>query len=189
MLLSKACVVSGAPRGNLPAGVYHVTTRTAGPIAMFADDDDRLRYCSGLARTVRLPLSVRMFCLMKTHVHLLLETHEANVLQTAMKSLNWGYAMWFNKRHGRSGHLFGRRYWCAQVTTVGHLLGATRYIARNPVAAGLCERAEDWRWSSYRACIGLDDSFEFVDAAPLRDQFGADATSAAAGLRAFVGAA
>jgi putative transposase len=31
-----------------------------------------------------------------------------------------------------------------------HLLELTRYLALNPVRAGLCVRPGEWRWSSYR---------------------------------------
>jgi REP element-mobilizing transposase RayT len=182
--------MAGAPRGHLDSGIYHVTTRTAGPIPMFDDDDDRTQYCRLLHRLPqKSPLSIRMFCLMGTHVHLLLETHEENSLQGGMRWLNWYYAFWFNRKHGRSGHLFGRRYWCRHVETTGHLLNAVRYIARNPVRAGLCELVEEWPWSSYRGCVGLDDSFAFVDAAPLRAQFVGDPAVAAAGLREFISTA
>jgi hypothetical protein len=127
-----------------------------------------------------------MFCLMTTHVHLLLETRRENELQTAMKSINWCYAYAFNRRYGRSGHLFGRRYWCKQVVSSGQLLAATRYIARNPVRAELCGRAEDWFWGSYAGTVGVADPFPFIDATPILAEFADDLFVAAAELRAFV---
>ena len=157
---------------------------------MFVDDNDRTYFCNVLQRVAtQYGCTVRMFCLMTTHVHLLIETYDDNRLQPFMKSLSWRYATWFNKRHGRSGHLVGRRYWCSRIATTGHLLSAVRYIARNPVAAGLCERPDDWIWSSYRGLVGLDSSFAFADASPLRAMFGEDAAGAAVALRQFVAAA
>jgi putative transposase len=39
-----------------------------------------------------------------------------------------------------------------------HLLAALRYVALNPVRAGLVERATDWPWSSARAqAVGRDN--------------------------------
>lgn len=182
--------MAGLARGLLPAGIYHVTTRTAGPIPMFVDDVDRTYFCNALHRVAsQYGVTIRMFCVMTTHFHLLVETEEDDGLQAAMKSLNWRYASWFNKRHGRSGHLVGRRYFCVQIATTGHLLNVMRYIARNPVAAGLCEHVEDWTWSSYRGCAGFDDSFAFVDAGPLLAEFGDDTADAAAALHQFVAAA
>jgi REP element-mobilizing transposase RayT len=157
---------------------------------MFRDDFDRTEYCRLLAQlNGKYGIAVRMFCLMTTHVHLLLETRGDNDLQPAMKWLNWRYAYAFNRKLGRKGHLFGRRYWCKPVVTSGQLAGTTRYIARNPVRARLCKRAEDWYWGSYAGTVGLAERFPFVDDTPVLAQFGEDMATAVAELRAFVAAA
>jgi putative transposase len=153
---------------------------------MFADDLDRSQYCNFLLRTLKSRNWIcRMFCLMPTHYHLLLEV-PADELQIGMKTLNWRYAWWFNRRHARWGHLVGARYGAVYIRTDAHMLNAMRYIARNPVRAGLCTRPEDWDWSSYRRCIGRDDPFGFVDVAPLRAYFGTDELEATWGLEQFV---
>ena len=127
-----------------------------------------------------------MFCLMTTHYHLLVEVPDDD-LKHGMKSLNWRYAWWFNRRHARLGHLVGRRYGAVLIETDAHMLNAMRYIALNPVVGGLCTRPERWPWSSYRRCIGLDDPYTFVDASPLRAYFAEDAKEAASRIRQFVG--
>ena len=66
------------------------------------------------------------------------------------------YARYFNYRYKASGHVFQGPYEAEPVVTDEHLLESQRYIANNPVNAGLCERPEDWRWSSYRATAGLE---------------------------------
>jgi putative transposase len=174
-------------RGHLPAGVYHVTTRSAGPTSVFTDDDERTRFCNLLATTIhRSSWRCWAFCIMSTHYHLLVEVPD-DTLQAGMQRLNWGYARWFNAQHRRSGHLFGERYYCVRVETDVHMLILLRYLARNPVAAGLCERPADWRWGSYRGCIGIDEGFPFVDAAPLHAYFGDVAERSTALMRQFVG--
>jgi putative transposase len=65
-----------------------------------------------------------------------------------------------------TGHLFQGRFG-AVVMDEPHLLAATRYIALNPVSAGLVSRAEDWPWSSARAYLAGEDD-ELATAAPLR---------------------
>jgi hypothetical protein len=67
------------------------------------------------------------------------------------------------------------------------MLHALRYIARNPVEAGLCRRPSEWPWGSYRGCAGLDSGFAFVDSSLLRAYFGRDRREATQLLRAFVG--
>src|SRR4051812_33426002 len=99
--------MSRVPRGGLPAGVYYLNTRGAGPIPIFLDDDDRTLFCTLLVRAiVRMEWVCRAFCFMTTHYHLLLDA-PANTLQTGMQRLNGHYARAFNLRHGRNGHLFG----------------------------------------------------------------------------------
>jgi hypothetical protein len=46
-------------------------------------------------------------------------------------------------------------------------LAAFRYVALNPVRAGICERPEEWFWSSFATSCGLANTFPFVDSAPV----------------------
>jgi putative transposase len=49
------------------------------------------------------------------------------------------------------------------IVTDEHLLEAHRYVALNPVRAGLCKRPESWRWGSFRALAGLEEAPTFLD--------------------------
>jgi hypothetical protein len=89
-----------------------------------------------------------------------------------MQLLNGRYAQRFNWRHARRGHLFGGRFYSVLVESETHLLAALRYVARNPVEAGLCEHAADWRWSSFRATAGLESGPRFLDVKGVLDLFG-----------------
>jgi putative transposase len=71
-----------------------------------------------------------------------------------------------NARFRWMGHLFQGRFG-AVVMDEPHLLAAARYIALNPVVAGLVSRAEDWPWSSTRAQLAGEDD-ELATVAPLR---------------------
>jgi REP element-mobilizing transposase RayT len=55
--------------------------------------------------------------------------------------------MRFNRRHGRRGHLFGDRFSSYVLRDERHLAAAVEYVLQNPVRAGLCDQARDWRWS------------------------------------------
>jgi putative transposase len=67
-----------------------------------------------------------------------------------MRDLFSRYAMWFNKKYERKGHLFGGPYRQAVCLDDGYLLAASVYIHLNPVKAGLVTTAEAYRWSSVR---------------------------------------
>jgi hypothetical protein len=68
-----------------------------------------------------------------------------------MRRLNGIYAQGFNRRHRRSGHLFGDRYASWVVESEEHLRAACEYVLENPVRARLCSNREDWPWSASRA--------------------------------------
>lgn len=143
------------PRLQAPDVLYHLNTRGVDRRPIFLDDDDRRFFLRLLARVVRLDgFVVHAYCLMTNHVHLLVETPNAN-LAHGMQRLLSHYAREHNARVARSGHLFERRYFDRLVETEEHLLSTSRYIVRNPVEAGLCAQPADWPWSSYRATAGL----------------------------------
>lgn len=150
-------------RGRIPAGTYHVWRRSAGPIEMFRDDTDRTAFCNRLASSIaKYQLVCHAFVLMGTHFHLLV-TVEDDLLSRVMRDAFGPYAQEFNRRWKRSGHLRGAPFKLRPVTDDADLLGNVRYIARNPVRAGFCQRPEEWYWGSYRGSAGYAQPFFFVD--------------------------
>jgi putative transposase len=125
------------------------------------------------------------YCLMTTHYHLLIRTPEAD-LARGMQEINSWYAQEFNRRYGLEGHVFFRRYHSVMIEREGHLLEIGRYMPSNPVRAGLCQRAEDWPWSSYPALLGLSPPPSFLSPGWLLELFGRDLRRARNRYRAFV---
>lgn len=93
------------------------------------------------------------FCLMTNHVHLLVCTPEPN-LSSGMQRLNSEYAAYFNDRFGLVGHLFQQRFGSRLIENEEYFAEARRYIAFNPVRAGLCRHPSEWPWSSF---FGVSD--------------------------------
>lgn len=111
------------------------------------------------------------YCLMTNHFHLVLSLSSPN-LAKGMHRLNGLYARRFNERHGYVGHLFEARYSSTLIASEKHFLDAIRYVALNPVTAGLCDDPADWEWSSFRATAGLAPCPRFLAAALVRSHFG-----------------
>jgi putative transposase len=174
-------------RGPIAPGIYHVTRRSAGPIAMFRDDVDRTDFCNHLNRVAtRFAWVCHAFCLMTTHYHLLISV-EQDALQPGMHALNGPYAQAFNLRHGRNGHLRGSPYGARFVNDDDDFLGVVRYIALNPVRGGLCEHPADWPWSSYRQTAGYAvPGFPFVTSEQILRCFGNDVSHSQRLLRELV---
>jgi putative transposase len=129
--------------------IYHVIARGVDRRRIFVDDEDYATYIRLLAAVVkRQGWHLLSYCLMPNHVHLLIETPDTN-LANGMQWLHSLYARAFNSRHGRRGHLFEAPYHSPLVDTEGGLIETTGYIVANPLAASLCKRAREWRWSSH----------------------------------------
>jgi REP element-mobilizing transposase RayT len=167
-------------------GIYHVYTRGSNRQALFELDGDRIDFLSCLSRAVgRHELRCLGYCLMTNHYHLLLVTPGAG-LSNAMKELNGRYALRFNRRHQRDAHLFKNRFGAVIQETHEQLLTTVRYIARNPLDKGLCARPEEWRWSSYRALVGLDARPSFLHAEHLLGLLADESSEATARYRVLV---
>ena len=161
------------PRPPRPtaAGIYHVAVTAPSAGKLFADAEDRLRFTAELARTTLFEhWTCICFCLLTTHYHLVVDVDDGALPRT-MKKLNWQYARSVNARREGRGHVVGGRYLSVPVSDTDHLLTVFRYVARNPVEAGLCRQPQAWPWSSYAGSVGLERGFTFVDSAIVLESF------------------
>jgi putative transposase len=98
-------------------------------------------------------LTVCAYCLMPNHIHAVVIPEDENGLARHFRALHSNYAKYVNASHGWKGHLWQERFYSA-VMDETHTLCALRYVEMNPVRAGLCDRPEQWRWSSVHANLG-----------------------------------
>jgi len=124
-------------RTDSPGSVHHVMLRGIERGLVFRDDEDRERFLARLDRLIP-ELGFRCFAwsLMPNHVHLALQTGPVP-LPRLMARLGTSYALYFNRRHGRVGHLLQNRYRSRLVEDESALLALVLYIHRNPLRAGL----------------------------------------------------
>jgi putative transposase len=174
------------PYRPLIAGAfYHVTTNATGWESLFRSHREREHFLDLLAVVVRrFHWSCQAYCVLGTHFHLMVETPEAN-LDRGMQRLNGNYAQWYNRKHERRGHLVQDRYHSEVIERESHALEVIRYIAWNPVEAGLCRRPEEWPASSYAAVVAGQPP-DFLDIDALLAWFAPKRGAALARLRAFV---
>jgi putative transposase len=160
-------------RIQFPGAFFHITSRGNRRRTIFLDDLDHEVFLRQLKRSVvRFKWKCISYCLMGNHYHLLLQLTDAN-LSPGMRDVNGIYAQSFNARHEDVGSLFQPRFRGQLVQDEDYLRAAARYIALNPVRAGLTRRPEDWRWSSY-AALQADDEPDFIDTRPLLNVMDAD---------------
>ena len=136
-------------REEVENGVFHVYARGNAKQAIYLDDLDRHTYLRLFGRALaKRNWRCLAYCLMANHVHLVVQTPDAN-LAAGMQAFHGLYAQSFNERHGRVGHLFQGRYGAVRIRSDSQLWTVLRYLALNPVEAGLCTRPAEWRWGSY----------------------------------------
>jgi putative transposase len=134
---------------------------------MFFEADNYRLYCRLIATAARRArTAVWAYCLMPNHVHLIVTPADADGLRATFAEAHRRYTEAINAPFQWTGHLFQGRFG-AVVMDEPHLLAAARYIALNPVVAGLVSRAEDWPWSSTRAQLAGEDD-ELAAVAPLQ---------------------
>ena len=130
--------------------VSHLTQRAAGKEPLFLEDSDYLYMIANMKEiTKKRSLDIYAFCLMPTHVHILLSPQE-DELQEAMRDLFSRYAMMFNRKYERKGHLFAGPYRQAVCLDDTYLVAASLYIHMNPARAGLVTDPRGYRWSSVK---------------------------------------
>ena len=137
------------PRERSMSGFYHVFQRGVSLFDIFEDDDDRRFYLKRFVRYASdIGVEVYAWCLMSNHTHLLVRA-EREQLSEMMRKLGSVYARYFNKRHGRSGPLFERRFGSVCVETDAQFLSVIRYIHRNPIHHEEHALLGGFRWTSY----------------------------------------
>jgi putative transposase len=148
---------------NIPNMVSHITQRAAGKEPLFLENGDYL-FMLWLLKEIANNYTLRIyaFCLMQNHIHILLSPEEEN-LYDAMRDLFSRYAMKFNRKYERKGHLFGGPYRQAVCLDDSYLLAASLYIHMNPVRAGLVLDPQGYRWSSCRLYYESNAPKSFVD--------------------------
>ena len=139
-------------RNLVNSGFYHIMIRGVNKQIIFNNDEDRMFFLRLMNYyKKKWKCKIHAYCLMDNHVHILFEDKEF-LISDFMRDITSHYAIEFNKKYKRVGHLYQERFKSVVVYNEGYLLRLIRYIHRNPEEAGIC-KTEDYKWSSYREYI------------------------------------
>lgn len=141
----------------LPGCPHHVIQRGHNRQVVFVADQDYQYYLATLAEwKQKLGCRVYAYCLMSNHVHLIIDPgSDAANLAALMKRVAGRQTRLVNRLERRTGSLWEGRYKSSAIETDRYLLACCRYVELNPVRASMVVNPADYRWSSYRAKIGL----------------------------------
>jgi putative transposase len=149
----------------VPTVPHHVTQRGNRRQTVFFGDGDYRAYLALLVEYAgKAGVSVWAWCLMPTHVHLMLAPPTADALRAALSEAHRRYSRLINFREGWRGYLWQGRFASCPMDPA-HALAAARYIELNPVRARLAANPDDWSWSSARAHLtGVRDGLTDIPA-------------------------
>jgi len=147
-------------RNYLPDQPYHLVQRGNNREACFIEPENHLYYLELWKElSVRYGVKVHAYCLMTNHIHFLATPESSTSLSNTLKVVGSRYAQYINLKYKRTGTLWEGRHRSSLVQSEKYLLTCYRYIELNPVMAGMVERPEEYRWSSYAANGWGDESW------------------------------
>ncbi|MDR2028456.1 MAG: transposase [Treponema sp.] len=152
-------------REFIAGAAYHVTSRT--------NDKKRVFECTVGRNTMLLVLEdawvkfgfrLANFCIMPTHIHLLIIPGEGGNLLQIMHWIKTHSAKRWNRIHGSTDHLWGARYFARPVKDPREYFYVMKYIDQNPVKAGLAQSVGEWKASgAYYIRHNLSGLVDYTD--------------------------
>lgn len=177
------------PRPGAPGLTHHVMARGIERRTLFFDDEDRRALLQRLDRVLGAAgVACYAWALMPNHFHLVVRS-DAVPISRLMARIQTSYALSFNRRHDRVGHVFQNRFRSRLVEDDADLVGLVRYVHLNPLAGGVVRSLgalERHRWGGHAALMGRVVAEPFHATKAALDLFGAEQASARAALAAWM---
>lgn len=159
--------------------IYHIMSRSIAKFNIFNDDTDYKNFIERMSYYQRpIPgikfskldhysqnyihklsneqiqlVDIICYCIMPTHIHLVLYQKVNYGISNYLKLLLNSYTRYFNIKHRRKGPLWETTFKNIKVATDEQLLHLTRYVHLNPCSVGIVNRPKDWEYSSYNEYI------------------------------------
>ena len=144
-------------RLDVPGTLHHVIVKGIENRQIFDDEKDRRDFITRLAEiAIDTDTKIYAWSLMTNHAHILLRSGFLG-LPKFMRRLLTGYAVTYNRRHLRHGHLFQNRYQSIVCDEDSYFRELVRYIHLNPLRATLVKRIlqlDHYPWCGHAALMG-----------------------------------
>ncbi|MCB2292980.1 transposase [Clostridium algoriphilum] len=152
-------------RVKTDSSIFHVMCKSISEVTLFKDDGDKKRYLTLIKKYKTLyNFKLYGYCLMNNHVHLIVDANGADISKV-MHGINFSYAMYFNKKYKREGHLFKDRFKSKIVNNDRYLKTLSLYMHNNPTTIVEYKNCpEKYAFSSLAIFLGKRrDFFKLVD--------------------------
>lgn len=136
---------------------YHVYSRGNEKRAIFLSDRDYIRFLDKLKEySEQDKVSILCYCLMPNHYHTILKQLNSGSITNFIHRLQTSYAMYFNLKNDRVGHLFQGPFKAKLIEEDAYMLQVSRYIHLNP--QDIRKDPIKYRWSSLKSYLNLTRS-------------------------------
>ena len=157
--------MSRTQRIDYPGAIHHITQRGNNHSFIFSKPREKFRLKQLIHEALsKFDSTLLAYVIMGNHYHLVMKSGETPIYQVMM-FINGQYARYYNYLHDHSGHVFETRYRSYLITSHWHFLRTLKYLAYNPVRAGLSQHPREYQWSSHREVCG--EEVPLVDIAQL----------------------
>lgn len=117
---------------------------------IFTCDDDYLFYLEKLSDLkLEHPFDLYHYCLMETHIHLLVKVNKKSDFSNFSKRLNLSYSSYYQRNYGFTGHFWQGRFKSQLISSDPYFMQCGKYIELNPVKAEMVGKPEEYPWSTY----------------------------------------
>jgi REP element-mobilizing transposase RayT len=162
-------------RIDTTGALHHIMVRGIEGCNIFRNDDDRDNFIGRLGKILsETDTSCYAWALIPNHFHLLLQTGSIPI-STVMRRLLTGYALYYNKKHRRSGHLFQNRFKSILCQRDSYFLELVRYIHLNPIRANIVDSLDEldkYKYCGHRVVLGRNKKVEWQNTEEVIGMFG-----------------
>ena len=152
------------PRLYAPGIVQRIVQRAGGGRLLFESAEDYRFFVELLKQAANSNrLAIHAYVLLPRQIQLLATPSNVNALPRTMQAIGRRYVPYMNRRTGRLGALFDRRYRSTLIEAEQYLLDCMRQVETQPVVEALAQSPDEWVWSSYRPHVGLEQETFLVD--------------------------
>ncbi|MBI4707734.1 MAG: transposase [Candidatus Omnitrophica bacterium] len=146
-------------RIDYPGALHHVIGRGIERKAIFKEEADKSLFLKIIKEQLsKSKVQIYAWSIMDNHFHILLQTGETSLAEF-MRGVLTGYAVNYNKKQKRVGHLFQNRYKSILCDKDEYLLPLIRYIHLNPVKAGIVDinSLYKYNWTGHRELLKKEE--------------------------------
>lgn len=144
---------------NINTSFFHIMVQGINKEYIFDSQENINKYMELMKDTKeKINTVILAYCIMNNHAHFLFCEEDINKLIKFMHRVNLLYAKYYNKKYDRVGYVFRDRYKTQPIYTEKHLYCCVSYIHNNPVKANICDKAKEYKYSSYNNNVFYTDT-------------------------------